>query len=348
MNANQKQNKVDAAIDSMMELAEENDVCGIEDANEEGYEYARGSNSRKDELERGYRAALKIVEANKAAEKAAKIEAEEAAKVEVIEATPQTEKIDAQKVANFPTAYARDHFVFVAHPAGKMTDAERDAYVAANVIAPEGWQVVTTIATRRESGSDDWYIRIHYTPGVAKKAELQENLQKAFARIASGENSPKVILTLASANDSPVVEIARADDNFYRRTLLPDGTKAGRGGSNWQLIGAEEIGQIITSPIDTPVKEAIITSLHRRQIRKRGGGKPRIETDNPATLYQRERRAKLKDQQESDHAHRDFQGNPQPCEKPKLECDMWHSTVWEKMREYESENPEDYIGEAHR
>lgn len=331
MNANQKQNKVDAAIETMMELAEAKDARGIEKMNEWGYEYARGSNSRKDELEAGYRAALKRVEAIKTAEKAAKIEAEETAKAEVVKAAafsvsfdaaeaetpaqvsaedfekdwqtvkavldahPVRAKIDAQRTAPFPTAYARDHFVFISQPARKMSDEERDAYVAENVIAPEGWQVVTTIATRRESGSDDWYIRIHYTPDAAKTVELEAEKQKAFARIASGENSPKVILTLASVNDSPVVEIARADDNFYRRTLLPDGTKAERGQSNWQLISEEEIGQIITSPIDTPVKEAIITSLHRRQIRKRGGGKPRIETDNPATLYQRERRAKLKD-----------------------------------------------------
>lgn len=32
----------------------------------------------------------------------------------------------------------------------------------------------------------------------------------------------------------------------------------------------------------------------------------------------------------ADHEHRDRVGNPQPCEKSKVECDAWHRAVWEQ------------------
>lgn len=103
----------------------------------------------------------------------------------------------------------------------------------------------------------------------------------------------KTILRMESVNDSPIIEIARDGDNFFRRRLLPDGTEV-TGQSDWEQMSAQEVGQVITTPIDTEIKRAIVTSLYKAQIGKKGG-KPRLENPSTATAYQRERRRKLKD-----------------------------------------------------
>lgn len=33
----------------------------------------------------------------------------------------------------------------------------------------------------------------------------------------------------------------------------------------------------------------------------------------------------------ADHTHRDEQGNPQPCDKTKAECDAWHQAEYERQ-----------------
>lgn len=48
---------VTEAVEKMMEAAEDGDAREIERINERAYEFARGSNSRKNELREGYAAA---------------------------------------------------------------------------------------------------------------------------------------------------------------------------------------------------------------------------------------------------------------------------------------------------
>lgn len=153
MNARQMGQKVSEYVERMMEAANDGDVGTIEELNEKGYEYARGSNARKDELRDGYNAALAKVAADKRA-----AEEEEAA---------QAEMIDANAVATFPTVIKKEHIVFIPQPAPRMTDAERDEYTAKHVTWPAGWQLMGTIATRAQAGDrapHGWNIRLRFQP----------------------------------------------------------------------------------------------------------------------------------------------------------------------------------------
>lgn len=56
--ASDKGAAVEKAVEDMMEAAEEGDRDRVEEINEKAYEFARGSNSRKNELRDGYNAAI--------------------------------------------------------------------------------------------------------------------------------------------------------------------------------------------------------------------------------------------------------------------------------------------------
>lgn len=154
MNAAQMAAKVDQHVEKMMVAAIDSDVAEIESLNDAGYEYARGSNRRKQNLHDGYEAAMARVAANKAAE------------AERVAAEAQVETIDANSIATFP-AGKREHVVFVPQPAAKMSDGERDEYASGHVIWPAGWRLVGTIATRARAGDRSphgWNIRLRFQP----------------------------------------------------------------------------------------------------------------------------------------------------------------------------------------
>jgi hypothetical protein len=74
--------------------------------------------------------------------------------------------IDANRIATFPTTSKREHLVFIRQPRPVMTDAERDAYVAANVTFPKGWAIAGVIATRSNDSQNPtgWNIRVRFVP----------------------------------------------------------------------------------------------------------------------------------------------------------------------------------------
>lgn len=158
MNANDKQNKVDEAIEKMMEIADSESIRlkerRIDNVKDEAYEYARGSNSRKNELAAGYRAAIR---------RTREIEAAKAAQIE--EGAPTAaEKIDANKIAVFPTTgHGRVHYVTIPQPKPAMTDEERDTYVTENVIYPDNFFIESIYVVRESAESKDFKIRIGFS-----------------------------------------------------------------------------------------------------------------------------------------------------------------------------------------
>lgn len=102
--------------------------------------------------------------------------------------------------------------------------------------------------------------------------EIGEKEQKPERQYA-----PKVLCRLEATHDSPGVEIGRQTANFFWRALLEDTP------TQWQLIDHTELGAILTGPHNNPIKQAIVTSLHRQQVRAKGGGRPRVDNPSPAT-----------------------------------------------------------------
>lgn len=209
-----KDSKVEWAVNKMMELAEEKDIRGIEKINEWGYQHAKGSNSRKDELENGYRAALKRVNEIKSAEKAEteKVEekpemnqterleasvksAEQAVEYAIANNMPHVEAdriladrqerlaakktIDADKLKTFPKQNAnRPHYVTIPQPKPVMTDAERDAYVAETVKYPENYYIESVYCVRDSAESKEFKIQIGFRMKPEQKftpSEYYEN-----------------------------------------------------------------------------------------------------------------------------------------------------------------------------
>lgn len=61
--ASWKDSKVTWAVTEMLKMAQAGDRKGVERLNDKAYEWARGSNNRKDELRKGYDRAMAILAA---------------------------------------------------------------------------------------------------------------------------------------------------------------------------------------------------------------------------------------------------------------------------------------------
>lgn len=158
--AKEKGEAVRQIVAEMLETAEDgrSTLRSLDRLNDEGYEYARGSNSRKDALREGYEQAKAIIE-RRAAEKA---QSEQQQAEEAGEQDSPAPKLVIDKTP--PSAYQREWVIFIPHPKPfAATDAEIDEYVSTCVVAPKGWQVVGIIQTRTNDGEARIRLRLHPT-----------------------------------------------------------------------------------------------------------------------------------------------------------------------------------------